>query len=178
MTHTWNSFSACFLSGHLPQLELQHQPQRKFWFHDKDSSFLSVLHLSISPAALHLSAIISVRSHLQTFAFLCVSLLFSAQTLEGCEILVGPEVTYGPSDLDLLCPVAMTMAHCAEVDAENWNIQLKRKTQDGKWEVSRRPNTCHLHYSASHPNLAQLMPLASQSFSFPSFFFVAECQQQ
>uniref|UniRef100_A0A3B5M773 Netrin receptor UNC5 n=1 Tax=Xiphophorus couchianus TaxID=32473 RepID=A0A3B5M773_9TELE len=58
----------------------------------------------------------------------------SAQTLEGCEILLGPEVTYGPSGLDLFCPVAMTVAHCAEVDAENWNIQLKRKTQDGKWE--------------------------------------------
>ncbi|KAK2902530.1 netrin receptor UNC5D isoform X1 [Channa argus] len=58
----------------------------------------------------------------------------SVQTLEGCEILLGPEVTYGPPGLDLLCPVAMTIAHCAEVDAENWNIQLKRKTQDSKWE--------------------------------------------
>ncbi|XP_038153236.1 netrin receptor UNC5D-like isoform X2 [Cyprinodon tularosa] len=71
----------------------------------------------------------------------------SAQTLEGCEILVGPEVTYGPSDLDLLCPVAMTMAHCAEVDAENWNIQLKRKTQDGKWEevmsVDEESTSCY-----------------------------------
>ncbi|KAM4577633.1 netrin receptor UNC5D-like isoform 3-T3 [Odontesthes bonariensis] len=58
----------------------------------------------------------------------------SVQTLEGCEILLGPEVTYGPPGLDLFCPVAMTIAHCAEVDAENWNIQLKRKTQDSKWE--------------------------------------------
>ncbi|KAM4746697.1 netrin receptor UNC5D isoform 1-T1 [Anableps anableps] len=58
----------------------------------------------------------------------------SAQTLEECEILLGPEVTYGPSGLDLFCPVAMTIAHCAEVNAENWNIQLKRKTQDCKWE--------------------------------------------
>uniref|UniRef100_A0A3Q3IDI8 Netrin receptor UNC5 n=1 Tax=Monopterus albus TaxID=43700 RepID=A0A3Q3IDI8_MONAL len=58
----------------------------------------------------------------------------SVQTLEGCEILLGPEVTYGPPGLDLFCPVAMTIAHCAEVDAENWNIQLKKKTQDSKWE--------------------------------------------
>uniref|UniRef100_G3NP71 Netrin receptor UNC5 n=1 Tax=Gasterosteus aculeatus aculeatus TaxID=481459 RepID=G3NP71_GASAC len=58
----------------------------------------------------------------------------SVQTLEGCEILLGPEVTYGPPVLDLSTPVAMSIAHCAEVDAENWNIQLKRKTQDSKWE--------------------------------------------
>eukprot|EP00064_Thunnus_orientalis_P007588 superscaffoldBa00000853_g7610 len=58
----------------------------------------------------------------------------SVQTLEGCEILLGPEVTYGPPGLDLFCPVAMTIAHCAEMDAENWNIQLKRRTQDSKWE--------------------------------------------
>ncbi|KAM7018825.1 netrin receptor UNC5D isoform 1-T1 [Tautogolabrus adspersus] len=58
----------------------------------------------------------------------------SVQTDEDCEILLGPEVTYGPPDLDLFCPVAITIAHCAEVDDENWNIQLKRQTQDSKWE--------------------------------------------
>ncbi|XP_054628902.1 netrin receptor UNC5D isoform X3 [Dunckerocampus dactyliophorus] len=58
----------------------------------------------------------------------------SVNTLEGYEILLSPEVTYGPPGLDLSCPVAMTMAHCAEVDSENWNIQLKRRTQDSKWE--------------------------------------------
>uniref|UniRef100_A0A3Q2Q316 Netrin receptor UNC5 n=1 Tax=Fundulus heteroclitus TaxID=8078 RepID=A0A3Q2Q316_FUNHE len=71
----------------------------------------------------------------------------SSQTLEGCEILLGPEVTYGPSGLDLFCPVAMTIAHCAEVDAENWNIQLRRKTQDGKWEevmsVEEEATSCY-----------------------------------
>ncbi|XP_047237470.1 netrin receptor UNC5D isoform X3 [Girardinichthys multiradiatus] len=71
----------------------------------------------------------------------------SAQTLEGCEILLGPEVTYSPSGLELFCPVAMTIAHCAEVDAENWNIQLKRKTQDGKWEevmsVEEESTSCY-----------------------------------
>ncbi|XP_077456819.1 netrin receptor UNC5D isoform X1 [Stigmatopora argus] len=58
----------------------------------------------------------------------------SFNTLEDCEILLSPEVMYGPAVLDLSCPVAMTMAHCAEVDSENWNIQLKRRTQGNKWE--------------------------------------------
>lgn len=73
--------------------------------------------------------------------------VLSVQTLEGCEILLGPEVTYGPPGLDLLCPVAMTIAHCAEVDTENWNIQLKRKTQDSKWEV--RAAGAHTHLSST-----------------------------
>ncbi|KAJ8404517.1 hypothetical protein AAFF_G00337840 [Aldrovandia affinis] len=58
----------------------------------------------------------------------------SAQTDEGCEILLSPEVTYGPPGLDLFCPVAMTIAHCAEVNTENWSIRLKRLTQEKKWE--------------------------------------------
>ncbi|XP_048846156.1 netrin receptor UNC5D isoform X3 [Brienomyrus brachyistius] len=58
----------------------------------------------------------------------------SAHLEEGNEILLGPEVTYGPPGLSLSCPVAMTIAHCAEVSEENWNIRLKRKTQDNKWE--------------------------------------------
>uniref|UniRef100_UPI0037E97C22 netrin receptor UNC5D n=1 Tax=Semicossyphus pulcher TaxID=241346 RepID=UPI0037E97C22 len=71
----------------------------------------------------------------------------SVQTVESCEILLGPEVTYGPHGLDLFCPVALTIAHCAEVDAENWNIQLKRKTQDSKWEevmsVEEESTSCY-----------------------------------
>ncbi|KAL7836238.1 hypothetical protein AOLI_G00275220 [Acnodon oligacanthus] len=58
----------------------------------------------------------------------------SAPSEERCEILLGPEVTYGPPGLSLSSPVAMTIAHCAEVSAENWNIQLKRQTKDNKWE--------------------------------------------
>ncbi|XP_038553927.1 netrin receptor UNC5D-like [Micropterus salmoides] len=80
------------------------------------------------------------------FLSVCVC-VFSVQTLEGCDILLGPEVTYGPPGLDLFCPVAMTIAHCAEVDAENWNIQLKRKTQDSKWEevmtVEEESTSCY-----------------------------------
>lgn len=71
--------------------------------------------------------------------------VFSVQTLDGCEILLGPEVTYGPPGLDLLRPVAMTIAHCAEVDAENWNVQLKRRTQDSKWEVRTTDEHIHTH---------------------------------
>ncbi|XP_042611110.1 netrin receptor UNC5D-like isoform X3 [Cyprinus carpio] len=57
----------------------------------------------------------------------------SAQSEERCEILLGPEITYGPPGLNLSCPVAMTIAHCADVSTENWNIKLKRQTKD-KWE--------------------------------------------
>ncbi|XP_058631706.1 netrin receptor UNC5D isoform X3 [Onychostoma macrolepis] len=58
----------------------------------------------------------------------------SAQSEERCEIMLGPEITYGPPGLNLSYPVAMTIAHCAEVSAENWNIKLKRQTKDNKWE--------------------------------------------
>lgn len=61
----------------------------------------------------------------------------SAQSEERCEILLGPEITYGPPGLNLSYPVAMTIAHCAEVSAENWNIKLKRQTKD-KWEVGTK----------------------------------------
>lgn len=54
---------------------------------------------------------------------------------ESQEVLLSPEVTYGPPGLDLSCPVAMTIAHCAEVATDNWSIRLKRQTQDNKWEV-------------------------------------------
>lgn len=54
---------------------------------------------------------------------------------EGAEIFLSPAVTYGPPGLDLSCPIAMTIGHCAEVAANNWTIRLKRQIQD-KWEVS------------------------------------------
>lgn len=70
--------------------------------------------------------------------FLCTS----AQSEEKCEILLGPEITYGPPGLNLSYPVAMTIAHCAEVSTENWNIKLKRHAKDNKWEVGTK--TWHL----------------------------------
>lgn len=61
--------------------------------------------------------------------------MHSATSLERCEILLGPEVTYGPPGLSLTSPVAMTIAHCAEVIGENWSVRLKKKTKDDEWEV-------------------------------------------
>lgn len=62
----------------------------------------------------------------------------SAQSEERCEVLLGPEITYGPPGLNLSYPVAMTIAHCAEVSTENWNIKLKRHTKDNTWEVGTK----------------------------------------
>uniref|UniRef100_A0A3B4U7R5 Netrin receptor UNC5 n=1 Tax=Seriola dumerili TaxID=41447 RepID=A0A3B4U7R5_SERDU len=53
---------------------------------------------------------------------------------DGPEIFLSPAVTYGPPGLDLSCPIALTIAHCGEVDAGNWTIRLKRQMQDNKWE--------------------------------------------
>uniref|UniRef100_A0A672IK01 Netrin receptor UNC5 n=1 Tax=Salarias fasciatus TaxID=181472 RepID=A0A672IK01_SALFA len=50
------------------------------------------------------------------------------------NIFLSPAVTYGPPGLDLSCPIAMTIAHCAEVAADNWTIRLKRQIQENKWE--------------------------------------------
>uniref|UniRef100_A0AAY5ENC6 Netrin receptor UNC5 n=1 Tax=Electrophorus electricus TaxID=8005 RepID=A0AAY5ENC6_ELEEL len=50
------------------------------------------------------------------------------------EVLLGPEVTYGPPGLDLSCPVAMTIAHCADGSADDWSVKLKRRTRDDCWE--------------------------------------------
>ncbi|XP_046904550.1 LOW QUALITY PROTEIN: netrin receptor UNC5D [Hypomesus transpacificus] len=58
----------------------------------------------------------------------------SVNSEEGCEVLLGPEVTYGPPGLDLDSPLAMTIAHCCEVNPDHWNIQLRRKTAENKWE--------------------------------------------
>uniref|UniRef100_A0A8C6LAT3 Netrin receptor UNC5 n=1 Tax=Nothobranchius furzeri TaxID=105023 RepID=A0A8C6LAT3_NOTFU len=71
----------------------------------------------------------------------------SAMSEDGSEIFLSPAVTYGPPGLDLSCPTAMTVAHCAEVSAENWTIRLKRQTQDNKWEevmsVDEESTSCY-----------------------------------
>lgn len=54
---------------------------------------------------------------------------------EGPDVLLGPEVTCGPSDVSVSSPFALTIPHCAEVNSEHWNIHLKKRTQQGKWEV-------------------------------------------
>nr|XP_048685093.1 netrin receptor UNC5D isoform X6 [Caretta caretta] len=53
---------------------------------------------------------------------------------EGTEVLLGPEVTCGPLDVTVTTPFALTIPHCAEVNSEHWNIHLKKRTQQGKWE--------------------------------------------
>lgn len=66
----------------------------------------------------------------------CVFCVCSTLSEEGSEIFLSPAVMYGPPGLDLSCPITMTIAHCAEVAADNWTIRLKRKMKDNKWEVS------------------------------------------
>nr|XP_033805830.1 netrin receptor UNC5D isoform X2 [Geotrypetes seraphini] len=58
----------------------------------------------------------------------------SSLQLEATEVLLSPEVSCGPLDVALTTPTALTIPHCAEVNAESWTIRLKRRTQQGKWE--------------------------------------------
>uniref|UniRef100_A0A4W5Q936 Netrin receptor UNC5 n=1 Tax=Hucho hucho TaxID=62062 RepID=A0A4W5Q936_9TELE len=95
---------------------------------------------------------------------------------ERQEVLLSPEVTYGPLGLDLSCPVAMTIAHCAEVAADNWSIRLKRQTQDNKWEevmsVEEESTSCYClleaqccHLLLEHPGRYALVgePLSQEA---------------
>ncbi|CAB1332631.1 unnamed protein product [Coregonus sp. 'balchen'] len=95
---------------------------------------------------------------------------------ESQEVLLSPEVTYGPPGLDLSCPVAMTIAHCAEVAADNWSIRLKRQTQDNKWEevmsVEEESTSCYClleaqccHLLLEHPGRYALVgePLSQEA---------------
>uniref|UniRef100_A0AAZ3REK7 Netrin receptor UNC5 n=1 Tax=Oncorhynchus tshawytscha TaxID=74940 RepID=A0AAZ3REK7_ONCTS len=102
----------------------------------------------------------------------------SSSTLseERQEVLLSPEVTYGPLGLDLSCPVAMTIAHCAEVAADNWSIRLKRQTRDNKWEevmsVEEESTSCYClleaqccHLLLEHPGRYALVgePLSQEA---------------
>ncbi|KAK3524087.1 hypothetical protein QTP70_018007 [Hemibagrus guttatus] len=53
--------------------------------------------------------------------------------LSDDEVLLGPEVSFGPLGVILSCPVAMTISHCADV-SEDWSVRLKRKTHGDNWE--------------------------------------------
>ena len=58
---------------------------------------------------------------------------------EENEVLLSPEVTYGPPGLDLSCPVALSVAHCADLSSPadaTWAVRLKRRTPENKWEVT------------------------------------------
>eukprot|EP00066_Takifugu_rubripes_P028312 XP_011617578.1 PREDICTED: netrin receptor UNC5D-like [Takifugu rubripes] len=81
----------------------------------------------------------------------------SAVSDEESEIFLSPAVTYGPPGLDLSCPIAMTVAHCAEVAADNWTIRLKRQAQDNKWEevmsVDEESTSCYCLLEANRCHL-------------------------
>ena len=58
---------------------------------------------------------------------------------EENEVLLSPEVTYGPPGLELSCPVALSVAHCADLSSPadaTWAVRLKRRTPENKWEVT------------------------------------------
>lgn len=55
-------------------------------------------------------------------------------------MLLGPEVSCGPPELSVSTPFALTIPHCAHADPQHWNIHLKRRTPQGKWEVSSAPS--------------------------------------
>lgn len=55
-------------------------------------------------------------------------------------MLLGPEVSCGPPELSVSMPFALTIPHCAHADPQHWNIHLKRRTPQGKWEVSSAPS--------------------------------------
>ncbi|NXH16932.1 UNC5D protein, partial [Bucco capensis] len=79
--------------------------------------------------------------------YLAITQKESSLQPEGTDVLLGPEVTCGPSDVSLSTPFALTIPHCAEVNPEHWNIHLKKRTQQGKWEevmsVEEETTSCY-----------------------------------
>nr|XP_028563508.1 netrin receptor UNC5D isoform X5 [Podarcis muralis] len=66
---------------------------------------------------------------------------------EGSEVLLGPQVTCGPPDVTVSTPFALTIPHCAEANSEHWNVHLKKKKFQGKWEevmsVEEETTSCY-----------------------------------
>lgn len=60
---------------------------------------------------------------------------FFLSVLSDDEVLLSPEVSFGPPGVILSCPVAMTISHCAAVSGD-WSVRLKRQTHGDTWEVS------------------------------------------
>lgn len=81
------------------------------------------------------------------FLSFILSQSYSLQS-DGSEVLLSPEVTCGPPDMIVTTPFALTIPHCADVSSEHWNIHLKKRTQQGKWEV--RPKS--LPYKQTNNN--------------------------
>ncbi|KAJ3604870.1 hypothetical protein NHX12_026922 [Muraenolepis orangiensis] len=79
---------------------------------------------------------------------------------EGDEVLLSPEVTYGPPGLDLSCPVALSVAHCADlgtVPGRHWAVRLKRRTPENKWEevmsIGEESTSCYCLLEAERCHL-------------------------
>ncbi|XP_050181983.1 netrin receptor UNC5D isoform X3 [Myiozetetes cayanensis] len=79
--------------------------------------------------------------------YLAIAQKESSLQPEGSAVLLGPEVTCGPPEVSVSTPFALTIPHCAEVNPEHWNIHLKRRTQQGKWEevmsVEEETTSCY-----------------------------------
>ncbi|KAJ7399620.1 Netrin receptor UNC5D [Pitangus sulphuratus] len=79
--------------------------------------------------------------------YLAITQKESSLQPEGSAVLLGPEVTCGPPEVSVSTPFALTIPHCAEVNPEHWNIHLKRRTQQGKWEevmsVEEETTSCY-----------------------------------
>ncbi|KFQ63014.1 Netrin receptor UNC5D, partial [Pelecanus crispus] len=79
--------------------------------------------------------------------YLAITQKESSLQPEGTDVLLGPEVTCGPADLSVSTPFALTIPHCAEVNSEHWNIHLKKRTAQGKWEevmsVEEETTSCY-----------------------------------
>uniref|UniRef100_A0A3B4CPI1 Netrin receptor UNC5 n=1 Tax=Pygocentrus nattereri TaxID=42514 RepID=A0A3B4CPI1_PYGNA len=76
---------------------------------------------------------------------------------ESQEVLLGPEVSYGPPGLDLSCPVALTIAHCADVSSDDWSIKLRRQTQDSWEDVMSVDGECASCYCLLEPQCCHLL---------------------
>ncbi|XP_051667920.1 netrin receptor UNC5D [Manacus candei] len=79
--------------------------------------------------------------------YLAITQKESSLQPEGSAVLLGPEVTCGPSEVTVSTPFALTIPHCAHADPQHWNIHLKRRTQQGKWEevmsVEEETTSCY-----------------------------------
>lgn len=58
--------------------------------------------------------------------------------MEETQTLLTPVVSCGPPGALLTRPVILTLRHCADLNTENWKIQLKNQAVQGQWEVSCR----------------------------------------
>uniref|UniRef100_A0A8B9P0C8 Netrin receptor UNC5 n=1 Tax=Apteryx owenii TaxID=8824 RepID=A0A8B9P0C8_APTOW len=79
--------------------------------------------------------------------YLAISQRESSLQPDGTDVLLGPEVSCGPLDVSVSTPFALTIPHCAELNSEHWNIHLKKRTQQGKWEevmsVEEETTSCY-----------------------------------